>query len=504
VPRVDTSGSTLAGAGAIASASWLIWRRHTANTLGTTTRVVSAGLAVALLLCAALAVLVSAFVLAALGGAGALPPDADLTMFTRLTAAAALIGGVLPQLLLAATRPRTSALDDVVAVLPVAATARTLGERVPTILLGAVFAVVLSSPLGSFLVMLLRDAPLRAAGAVAAHLLLIVVAAIATPTAFELLYVAACRIRLPHAYAAGAATATLLVVVAAAAGPFLVPHPFDTDGAVVLSPVESSAQLAAAGTLESAAVPVLVLLGWAGIAAALATVAARHLPRAATAEYTRLLAGTTPPRRGAGVAVHALQLVRLPQFLLLGAGPVLLAILLTTPLARTVEAVAEPLAGIPLVAPYSLAMFAFGLTHSTSWWVRGTAHTHHRIAIDRLLASVVVATPCALLAAVILVASGTSPLDTAALRIALGLVLCLAASLGGMLAPWSQLSALSTTITSAVSFLLFALAVMPFQLAAETWMPSAAPATVAVSGVLLLAAWAIVARRRHDDDLSIA
>jgi hypothetical protein len=163
--------------------------------------VVGAGLAVALLLCAGLAVLVSAFIIAALGGAAALSPDAELTAFTRLTAAGALIGGVLPQLLLAATRPRASALDDLVAVLPVAAAARTLGERLPTVALGAVFAIVLSSPLGSFVVLLLRDDPLRAAGAVAAHLLLIAVAAVATPTAFELLYTLVCRIRLPHAYA---------------------------------------------------------------------------------------------------------------------------------------------------------------------------------------------------------------------------------------------------------------------------------------------------------------
>jgi hypothetical protein len=136
--------------------------------------------------------------------------------------------------------------------------------------------------------------------------------------------------------------------------------------------------------------------------------------------------------------------------------------------------------------------------------VRSVGRGHRRIAVDRLIASALVATPCALAAAVVLVATGTTPLDAAASRLALGLVLCLAASLGGVLAPWSHQSALATTITSAVSFLLFTLAVTPLQLAAETWLPAAAPAALAVSAMLLLAAWALAVRRHHDDDLAIA
>lgn len=500
MPRTES----LAGAGAIARASWLVWRRHTATSLGTTTRVVGAGLTLALLLCLGLAALVSAFILATIGAAGTLPPDADLTVFTRLTAAGALVGGVLPQLLLSATRPRSSALDDLVAVLPVSAAARTLGERLPTVALGAAFSVVLSAPLGSFLVLLLRDEPLRAAGALAAHLVLIAVVAVATPAAFELLYALACRIRLPHAYAAGTSTVALIAGLVGCTAPFLAARPFTGKPVAVLSPVEATAQLAAARTVATAVAPAGVLLGWAVIAVTLAVVVACRLPCVTAAEFTRFLVGTPPSRLGAGVAVHAIQLVRLPQFLLLGIGPVLLAVLLATPLARGFADVADPLAGVPLVAPFSLAMFTFGLTHGTSWWVRSTARSHRRIALDRLLASALVAAPCAVLAGAILVATGTTPLDAAAQRLALGLVLCLAASLGGMLAPWSHLSALATTITSAVSFLVFALAVMPLQFAAETWMPPAAPVVIVASGLLLCAAWALVIRRRRDDDLAIA
>lgn len=502
-------GESLMGTRAIAAASWLIWRRHTASTLGTTVRIVGAALVVALLLCAGLAALVSAFILATIGGAGALPSDADLTVFTRLTAAGALIGGALPQLLLAATRPRTNALDDLVALLPVTATARTLGERMPTVALGAVFAIVLSTPLGSFLALLLRDDPLRATGAIAVHLLLIGLAAIATPAAFESVYALGCRIRLPHAYAAGAAAVSLLALLAAATAPFLVPRPSTGDALTGISPVEAAAQLAGADALQSAVAPAAVLLGWAVACGVLAIVVARHAPRTATAEFTRLLTRMPPPvaaagPTAAGVAVHARQLVRLPQFLVLGVGPLLLAVLLVTPLAHGLAAAAEPLTGVPLVAPFSLSMFAFGLSHGTSWWVRSTGRSHRRIAVDRLLASGLVAAPCALLAAIVLVVTGTTSLDAALSRLVLGLVLCLAASLGGILAPWSHQSALATTITSAVSFLLFALAVTPLQLAAETWLPAATSAAVAVSGMLLLAAWALGARRRHDDDLAIA
>src|SRR5690606_15475238 len=157
------------------------------------------------------------------------------------------------------------------------------------------------------------------------------------------------------------------------------------------------------------------------IAVALAVVVARHLPRITTAEFTRFLVGAPSARLGAGLAVHAIQLVRLPQFLLLGIGPVLLAAVLATPLARGFPEVADPLAGVPLVAPFSLAMFTFGLTHGTSWWVRSTARSHRRIALDRLLASALVASPCAILAGAILVVSGTTPADAAARRLALGL-----------------------------------------------------------------------------------
>src|SRR5690606_28630092 len=308
VPRTES----LAGAGAIARASWLVWRRHTATTLGTTTRVVGAGLTVALLLCLGLAALVSTFILTTIGAAGTLPPDADLTVFTRLTAAGALVGGVLPQLLLAATRPRASALDDLVAVLPVSAAARTLGERLPTVALGAAFSVVLSAPLGSFLVLLLRDEPLRAAGPLAAHLVLIAVVAIATPAAFELLYALACRIRLPHAYAAGTSTVALIAGLVGCTAPFLAGGPFTGKPVAVLSPVEATAQLAAARTVATAVAPAGVLLGWAVIAVTLAVVVACRLPRVTAAEFTRFLVGTPPSRLGAGVAVHAIQLVRLP------------------------------------------------------------------------------------------------------------------------------------------------------------------------------------------------
>jgi hypothetical protein len=501
-----SSTEQLAGAGTIARASWVIWRRHTARALGATTRAVNAGLAVALLLCLTLAALVSAFVVSGLGLAGELPPGSDLAVFTRITAAGALIGGVLPQLLLAATRPRTSALGDLVAVLPVGATARALGERMPTVALGAAFSLVLSAPLGTFLVLLLRHEPGHAVGAVAAHVLLIVVAAMAAPAAFELLYALACRARVPHAYATGAATVLLVAVLAAVAWPALIPRPPSLGGLAVLSPLEATAQLAAARAPALVLASAAVLLGWAAGAATLAVVVARHPLRTPPAEYTRLLTGAPLPRgpRTAGVAVHGLALVRLPQYLLLGVAPVLLATALVTPVARAAGAFTEPLTGVPLVAPYAIAMFAFGLSHGTSWWVRGTGRAPRAIAVERVLAGAMVATPSVLVSATLLVATHTVALDTAVLRVAVGLVLCLAASLAGILTPWTQLSPLSTTITSAVTFLLFALAVVPLQLATETWMPEATAAAIAISGAVLLGAWAAVDLRQRDDDLAIA
>ncbi|MBN9139671.1 MAG: hypothetical protein J0H23_02480 [Micrococcales bacterium] len=495
----------LAGAGALARASWVVWRRHTASSLGVRPRAVDAGIALGLVLCAGLAGLVSTVILGAFAATGDLPADVDRIPFTRITAAGAVLAAALPQLLLAATRPRSTALGDLASVLPVGVAARTTGERMPTVLLGFAFAVVLAAPLGVFLLNLLGAQPARAAGAVGAHLVLLAAVALACPAAFELLYGLACRMRLPHGYATGIAAVVLLVAIAALCGPFLVPRPLP-EAPFPLSPVEATAQLAATVDPARAAVAGGVLLAWTSVALALGVVAARHPTRVPAAEYTRILTGARLPRgvRAAGVAVHALALVRLPQFLILGLGSVVLAIALATPAARELSALTEPFTGVPLVAPFAIGMFAFGLTHGTSWWVRGIGSDARRITGQRLLASAVVGAVPAAAAAAVLVGTGTTSVGTAAQRLAAGVVLCLAASLGGILVPWSQQSPLSTTLTSAVSFALFALAVVPLQLAVDGWAPPAAEAALAASALLLAAAWAAVTRRPRVDDLTIA
>ncbi|MFT4284876.1 MAG: hypothetical protein QM598_08600, partial [Protaetiibacter sp.] len=125
----------LAGAAALARASWVVWRRHTASSLGVRPRAVDAGIALGLLLCAGLAGLVSTVIVGAFAATGDLPADIDRIPFTRITAAGAVLAGALPQLLLAATRPRSTALGDLASVLPVGVAARTTGERMPTVLL---------------------------------------------------------------------------------------------------------------------------------------------------------------------------------------------------------------------------------------------------------------------------------------------------------------------------------------------------------------------------------
>ncbi|PZQ90757.1 MAG: hypothetical protein DI534_06070 [Leifsonia xyli] len=504
-----SSSDSLAGAGTIARASWTIWRRHVGTSLGVGRRAVDAGIVGAVVLCAALAALVSALVIGTIGAAGALPASVDHLPFTRITAAGVLIGGTLPQLLLAATRPRSTALGDLAAVLPVGRSALALGERMPSVLLGAGFALVLSAPLAAFLGLLFQTEPARAVGAIGAHLVLLAFAAVACPVAFELVYAGACRLRLPHAYATGAAAIVLIVTLVAVAGPALVPRPYETSGLATLSPVEAVAVLAASDPTAPILAAAASLIAWTLLAAALAVLVVRHPPRARPVDITRALVGMRMPRseRAAAIALHALPLARLPQLLLLGAGPVLVSVALATPAARDFPAISEPLTGVPLVAPFAIAMFAFGLTHPNSWWVRATGRTHRTIAGERLAAGALVAAPSVLASAVLLVATGVVDPGTAALRVSLGLVLWLAASVAGILTPWSQLSPLATTITSAVSFLLFAAAAIPLQLAVDTWFPGSVLATavaVTVSALLLLALWAGLTRRRGDDDLEIA
>ncbi|MCS0500200.1 hypothetical protein [Protaetiibacter mangrovi] len=490
---------------AIAGASWIGWRRHTAGSLGTSTRGVDLGVAVAVVLCAGLAALVSVVVVGALAGAPTLGPDADLRPLTRVTAAGALLGGAIPQLLLAATRPRGSALGDLVAVLPVGPAARGVGERLPALLLGTAFAVVLASPLGVFLALLLRDRPGRAVAAIAVHLVLLLLTALAIPALFELLYGAACRVQLPHAYAVGAAAVLLLGATVALALPALLPDPRPPSGVGALSPMEAAAVLSAGDDPAALLVAAAVLLVTAAVVGALVALVLRHPPRAVPTEVTRVLVGLPLPRgaRAGAIAVHALQLVRLPQFLLLGIAPVLLALALVTPGAHDAAIITEPLTGIPLVAPFSIAMFAFGLTHGSSWWVRSTGRDGRTIAGEGLVAGLLAAAPTSLLSAAILAGSGTIALDTAAGRLGLGVVLGLAAATGGVLAPWSAASPLATTITSAVALLLFAVAVLPLQLAAGTWAPGAEAAAAAVSGAVLLAIWTAAAARPRVDDLAI-
>lgn len=493
------------GTVALARASWVVWRRHTATSLGTRPRVVDAALAIGLMLCGALAVLVSTLIVGTFAAAGRLPAGVDLLPFARITAAGALLGGALPQLLLAATRSRSTALGDLAAVLPIGVGARTAAERMPTALLGLAFAIVLTAPLGTFLLTLLAEDPARAVGAVGAHLVLIVVAAAACPAMFELLYGLACRARMPHGYAVALAAGTLLAAVAAMCAPALVPRP-DLDVPAPLTPVEAAAQLSVATDGGRALVAGAALTGWVAVAAALTVVALRHPVRTPAAEFTRLLAGVAIPRGrgGAGVALHGLQLVRLPQFLIMGGGSVALAIVLTTPAARALPALTEPLAAVPLVAPFAIAMFAFGLTHGSSWWVRGITGDGWRTAVERLVAAGLVGSVPALVAGVVLVATGTVLVATAIEQLAAGLVLWLAASLGGVLVPWSQQSPLATTLTSAVSFGLFALAVAPLQLAVDGWPAPAPQLALGASAAVLALAWIVVARRRRTDDLVIA
>ncbi|QNO38058.1 hypothetical protein H4J02_03240 [Protaetiibacter sp. SSC-01] len=495
----------LAGAGVLARASWTVWRRHTATALGGAPRVVDAGIVVALVLCAALAALVSTFIAGTLTAAGELPAEVPRTPFLRITAAGAVVGGALPQLLLAATRPRSSALGDLAAVLPVGAAARVVGERLPTVLLGTAFSLVLASPLGVLLVTLYAHEPARAAGALSAHLGLLVLAALAIPSAFELVYSAAARARLPHAYAAGAAAVVVLAGLLAASGPYLVPAP-RPDAEVPLSPLEAVAQLATTSEPSRALLASAILVAWALVVAALVALALRFPSRLATAEHTRMLVGAPLPRGrvAAGVAVHALALVRLPQFLILGAGSLVLAVALATPAARELELLTHPLTSVPLVAPFAIGMFAFGLTHGTSWWVRGVGADAPRIAAERLAAAAVVGAVPAVASAAVLLGTGTVDAANAAQRLGVGVALCLAASLGGVLVPWSQQSPLATTITSAASFAIFALAIVPLQLIADGRPEPTAWIALAASVALLAAGWIAATRRRRVDDLAIA
>ncbi len=495
----------LAGWRVLARASWTLWRRHTAHSLGASTRVVDVGIAIGLLLCAGLAALVSTFIAGTVAAAGTLPADIPRTPYLRITAAGAIIGGALPQLLLAATRPRGSALGDLAAVLPVGTAARALGERAPTVLLGLGFSIVLTTPLGTMLVALHGADPARAVAAVALHLLLLALAALAAPAAFELLAALAARMRLPHGYAVALAAGSALAAVIAASAPYLVPRPMP-DAAVPLSPIEAVAQLGTTDDGWRAALAAVILVGWTAVAIGLVAVASRHPAPTTTAEYTRMLAGAPVPRgrTAAGVAVHAIALARLPQLVVLGGGSLALAVVLATPLAREHAAITQPLAGVPLIAPFAIAMFAFGLTHGTSWWVRGMGADAPLLARQRLAAAALVgAVPVALAAGVLLATGTLHPVD-AAERTGAGLVLCLAASLGGVLVPWSPQSPLSTTITSAASFALFGLAVVPLQLAVDGWSAPAPVLALGASGTLLAAGWLAATRRRRVDDLVIA
>lgn len=492
------------GAAALARASWVVWRRQTASSLGTRPGVVDAALAIGLVLCGALAVLVSTLIIGTFAAAGRLPGEVDLLPFARITAAGALLGGALPPLLLAATRSRSTALGDLAAVLPIGVGARTAAERMPTALLGLVFAIVLTAPLGAFLLTLLADDPARAAGALGVHLVLIAVTAAGCPAMFELLYGLACRARMPHGYAAALAVGALLAAVVAVSAPALVPRP-DLGVPVPLTPVEAAAQLSVTAGGVRVLVAGAVFAGWVVAAAVLSAIALRHPVRTPAAEFTRIFAGVAIPRGrgGAGVALHALQLVRLPQFLIMGGGSVALALALASPAARALPALTEPLAALPLVAPFAIAMFAFGLTHGSSWWVRTTAADGRRTAVERLAAAGLVGAVPALLAGAVLVATGTVPVPTAIEQFAAGLVLWLAASLGGVLVPWSRQSPLATTLTSAVSFALYALAVAPLQLAVDGWTAPAPQLALGASAAVLGSVWIVVARRRRTDDLVI-
>jgi hypothetical protein len=438
----------------VADVALRLWLREVARLLGVPVPRVVAALVVVGACAVALGGLLA--VVAASNLPTELPPELRSAIVGTSFGGAALTAGAIGVALSVAAPART-ALQNLLALLPVGPVAARLGQLLPTLLLSLGYTLAVSSTAA---VVVIRTAPHPGAVALglAAVFALIVTVLLVAVGVFSLVETAAARaLRLPHAYATAlAGVATLGATLAATVPDVLLPPPApDTDpGLTGLLPHRA---FAAAATAPSA-LAWLVPLAWVALAVAITVLAARvHRPggpprRLVVPRRTRPLRATT----GWGLLwLELLVIVRTPQ-------PALVALVVPLAVAGVAlvaripyaEPVVPSLAAAVVLVPSLLALQVPGRTLPFDWatdvlTARPAARLLPQFVAVALVASTIAAPTLAVLLALGLVEP--SAVGGLLLRGLVALALALAC---GAIVPWSEQQPLSASAGG----LLFALA----------------------------------------------
>lgn len=455
--------STVPAVAAIARVQMRLWRRELAQTLRIPAAAV-VGVALGILVLTLLVgVALSAVVLQLTADLPSDTSGVDPTTPLALVTAGGLAAVAVYCLLFLISMPDRTALDSVIDALPVPRSHATLGVLVPVVAIVLLFVHTMSLPTYVF------TASVGGERVVAAVAVLAVAFTVAVPTivaGYQVLRGALRRRQwLPAAYQTPIAAGIVFgLAVASSLSVMMLTSPGGVRWGVLSPAVDVALLLIAVVTGTAPSVGALIgLLGWTVVSVLLIVSAARIRHRADSSTSVRLFVGFGVPRgpRRTAVWYAAIPVVRTPRYLLIAtavlAGSVLVTVLLRQDIGSGL------LASVPtllVVLPFLQSVFVVGANSRTTW-VSALGPLGLRSGLVDVLAALAVGTLIAVPAGAVLVAGGALRAHEIPTALALALMLCACGVLCGALLPVTDdhaLSAVVTTLTTAVSYLMLLLA----------------------------------------------
>lgn len=468
----------------VAGATLTVWRRGLARTLSLPDRAII-GLAVGFaLLTTALSATLYWIISQFFSGIDPAQFHGDARALLRLVLSGVAFGSLVFLLVLATSTPERTVLDNVLRLLPVRRSSRILGSSVPLLVLGfsMSFLLGLSSLAIIFRLSSEAVAPILA---LAAYVWLMLWSAVTWPVLFFLVRSAVHRlVRLPSNYSLAVATAACIAAGVVLVGIDLVPveRIGHQEWWQFLSPTRGITELVGAPGGASAWIGWISVGLWSCVAAMLGVLYVNTPSVSGDASSTRFLVGSDFPaaRFAARVWLEILVIVRLPQFLVASlvviigtvAFPILLGVARFT-------AVMDQLASIVVILPAAIGIYSFGASAPAHWIAKALTGGRRRWLVPKLTASLVVPMILVLPYLSLMFAAGL-PAERIADVASLGFAMFVSASLVGIVVPCVPGQALSATITSAATAVLWALLVI-----GSRWLASSIGQTDPVIGTLV-------------------
>lgn len=347
-------------------------RRELANSFHTSERNVAIAVVIVFALAASFGILLAATTgvsTSELDGGGPALAAIMRTLMAGATLTAALVAAITALIV-----PRSTAMSNLLAVLPVSNRIAVLGMQFPTLGLGLVFALVLSAPF--FRGVLGGAQSVSGAAAVAILLVLILATQLLVIAAQRfVVWLAADHLRVPQRYAASLGAVVTIGLSVLTVAHDLVPGRDFLTGATTISgprdvmPHRVSARLIA----DPHALDALLMLVLVGMALLMFIVSLRFGGGDGSHDAIHVLHRFSFPQSSflAHVWHEILVLVRTPQamFICLALFPALFVLRFLVP-ALLPSFISEPLAEALIVVPFFLALQSFGRTLPSRWLMR--------------------------------------------------------------------------------------------------------------------------------------